>query len=289
MMSGKAASMGAATVVNAIACGRGAAFGISLEADASVELEPGEGDIVVDEGEDGVGLVTGCVRSTVSRIGGGPVHGRVRVSSEIPVSRGLKSSSAVSNVVVLAAARALGRELEDSRLLDLAIDESIRAGVTVTGAFDDAAACYFGGLVITDNTCRSVLKTDSLNSSLSVVLHIPETKIAKSQVDKARFGELKCEFDRALELAAKGDYPGAMEVNSKATALAMDLSDDASSSARAAGAYAAGITGTGPASVALCGKRVIEGVEEAFSRFGGRVIRAELNNVPSKEVIPRLL
>ena len=289
MIAGDAASRGAATVVNAVACGRGAAFGITLEADARVELELGEGEIVVDGGSDGAGLVSGCVRSTAARVGTGPVRGRVEVRSDIPASRGLKSSSAVSNVVVLATARALSRELEDSELLDIAIDESIRAKVTVTGAFDDAAACYYGGLVVTDNTCRTVLKTGVLDPAMSVVLHIPDRMIPKDQVDKTRFGQLKGEFDTALELAVKGDYPRAIEVNSRATAKALDLSDEAPEAAREAGAYAAGITGTGPASVALCEGDAVEAVEEAFSQFGGRIVRASLNAVPSKEVVPRLL
>ncbi|HIH01933.1 TPA: shikimate kinase [Thermoplasmata archaeon] len=238
---------------------------------------------------DGAGLVAGCVRATAARAGTGQVHGRVEVRSDIPASRGLKSSSAVSNVVVLATARALGRNLEDSELLDIAIDESIRAKVTVTGAFDDAAACYYGGLVVTDNTCRTVLRTGSLDPALSVVLHIPDRTIPKDQVDKARFGELKREFDTALELTVKGDYPRAIEVNSMATARALDLSDEASEAAREAGAYAAGITGTGPASFALCAGDVVEAVEKIFSQFGGRTVRASLNTVPSKEVIPRLL
>ena len=288
MMTGEAASRGAATVVNAIACGRGAAFGIDLEADARVELEPGEGDIVMVGGSGGIDLIEGCIRSTAAHTGSGPVHGRIEVRSSIPVSRGLKSSSAVSNVVVLATARALGQELDDLELLDIAIDESIRAGVTVTGACDDAAACYHGGLVVTDNTCRVVLKTGVLDPRLSVVLHIPDRMIPKDQVDKTRFGQLKGEFDRALELAVKGDYPKAIAVNSKATAMALDLSDEASEAAREAGAYAAGITGTGPASFALCVPDIVDAVEEAFSTFSGTVVRASLNSTPSKEVVPRL-
>ena len=42
-MIGRAACGGAATIVNAIATGKGAAFGITLEADAEVVLEPGKG------------------------------------------------------------------------------------------------------------------------------------------------------------------------------------------------------------------------------------------------------
>jgi shikimate kinase len=289
MMAGKAATKGAATVVNAIACGRGSAFGISLEVDASLELYHGDGSVIVDGDEDGAGLVGGCVRATAASAGTGAVHGRVRIGSEIPVSRGLKSSSAVSNVVVLATARAISAELTDEGLLDIAIDESIRAGVTVTGAFDDAAACFYGGLVITDNQSRRIIGKAELDSGLTVVIHVPGTKIAKSTIDKGRFEELTDQFEEALDLVANGAFPKAMYVNSKATATALDLSDEAPEAARRAGAYAAGITGTGPASVALCRRDRVRDIEKAFSRFEGHTLRAELNTTPSREVSTRLL
>ncbi len=289
MMLAKAATNGAATVVNAIASGRGSAFGITLEADASLRLQPGEGEITVDGAADGSRLVSGCVRATAEAAGLGAVNGHVEVRSEIPISRGLKSSSAVSNVVVLAAARAAGTELDDGGILDLAIDQSIRAGVTVTGAFDDAAACFHGGLVMTDNNSREIITTGRLDPSLEVVLHIPYKRILKGDIEKSRFTDLRDRFDEAFDLALKGAYPRAMEANSKATAVALDLSEEAPEAAREAGAYAAGITGTGPASVALCRRDRVGDVERAFSRFEGDVIRTTLNNTPSREVVPRLL
>jgi shikimate kinase len=288
MRVGVAASKGAATIVNAIACGKGAAFGISLEVDARVELGAGDGPVDLDGPKEGERLIEGCVRAAASAAGAGPVNGKVSVRSEIPISKGLKSSSSVSNVVVLAALRALGKDMSDESLISVAIDESMRAGVTVTGAFDDAAACHFGGLVVTDNTSRTILGRDTLPPNLVVLVHVPEARISKTSIDKGRFIEHRSEFETALTLALEQKYPEAMAVNSKATAEALGISDDAPAAAREAGAFAAGITGTGPASVALCEGDRVEGVEMALSAFEGRVIRAALNSTPSREVSPRL-
>jgi shikimate kinase len=149
---GKGACRGAATIVNAIATGKGAAFGITLEADAIVELERGKGDILLQGSDEGHDLVSSCVRAVASKaLGSSDVNGEVHVRSDIPISRGLKSSSAVSNAVVLAAARASGANLSDMEIVLTGIEESIRAGVTITGAFDDASACFFGGVAVTDN------------------------------------------------------------------------------------------------------------------------------------------
>ncbi len=289
MRTGEAASRGAATIVNAIASGKGAAFGISLEVDARIQLETGDGPIDVDGPKEGDGLVVGCIRAAASATGAGPVRGKAVIRSDIPISRGLKSSSAVSNVVALATLRAVGRDLKDDALLNIAIDESMRAGVTITGAYDDAAACHFGGLVVTDNISRTVIKRGALDPELAVLIQVPEGRIAKSSVDPARFAEQSEDFENALGLAVRGDYLEAMALNSRATAKALDLSDEAPAAARKAGALAAGITGTGPASVALCRRDRIKDVEKALAAFDGSVIHASLNSTPSREVVPRLL
>src|SRR5207245_3341775 len=95
------------------------------------------------------------------------------VTSEIPVSRGLKSSSAVANAVVLACAHALGAQLEPLRLIGIGVDAALDAGVTITGAFDDACACFFWGIMVTDNRARKLLVSDRFPSGLVAVRGVP--------------------------------------------------------------------------------------------------------------------
>ena len=288
-MIGEAACRGAGTIVNAIACGRGAAFGLSLETDVRTDLRVGVGGIDVDSKGEGEDLVAGCVKSVADTFGIEGIAGSVEVASEIPVSRGLKSSSAVSNATVLSTLRSLGKDLPDDPLLSIGVDESIRAGVTVTGAFDDAAACFHGGVVVTDNRHRRILHVDRLADGLTAIVLVPSERIAKRGIDATRFESRADEFEKALDHALRGEYAEAMRLNSKLCAEVLDLSDEPSEVAMKEGAYAAGITGTGPATIALCRsdrhKEVIRGLE----RFEGDIITASLNHTCSREVVPRLL
>jgi shikimate kinase len=288
-MIGKAACKGAATIVNAIATGKGAAFGITLEVDATVELEQGIGPIEVRDTDEGKDLVVGCVQATAAKlVGGQELTGEVHVRSEIPISRGLKSSSAVSNAVVLATTRALGKDLPDMDIVLTGIEQSIKAGVTITGAFDDASACYFGGAVVTDNRSFTILQRGSLDEDLEVILHVPERRISKASIKGLDFSPIKKEVEKALDLALRGDYLKAMEVNSRAYAKILDVSEDVAELARKKGALAAGISGTGPATAIVCDRAQVGEILSALQRVEGAVIRAHINDVPAREVVPRL-
>ncbi|MEM2891297.1 MAG: shikimate kinase [Thermoplasmata archaeon] len=287
-MIGRAACRGAATIVNAIATGKGAAFGISLETDVVAHLEPGRGDILTTEGDEGGNLVAGCVRAVASKAGK-EVHGRVTIRSEIPISRGLKSSSAVSNAVGLATARALDANLTDMELIMAGIEESIKAGVTITGAFDDAAACYLGGVVVTNNRSFTILGRGRMDPDLSVVIHVPERRITKASIKGLDFSPIRAKVEEAFDLAMKGSYMKAMELNSRAYAKVLDVPEDAAEAARRHGALAAGISGTGPATVALCSHTEASAVVRALEALGGAVLRARINETPAPEVVPRLL
>ncbi|MDH3365144.1 MAG: shikimate kinase [Thermoplasmata archaeon] len=288
-MIGTAACRGAATIVNAIACGKGAALGITLETDVRLELERAEGGISVEGAPEGDDLVAGCVRAVAAGSGHDMVNGKAIIKSNIPISRGLKSSSAATNAVTLAASRALGAGLTDEGLLDIAINESIKAHVTVTGAFDDATACFHGGIVITDNIKRRILKSGRVKENLEVVIHVPARQIRKSDVDKNEFAAHSEEFEEALRLAIRGEYGAAMDLNSRLSSDILDISNEVAESARKSGAYAAGITGTGPATVVLSRPDRLQEIMERMRVYEGEILRARLNDTCSREVVPRLL
>ena len=110
-MRGKGLSHGAGTIVNAIATGRGAAFGVDLRTEAEVELDSsGIIDVRIEgfEGE-GTELAERCVRNVLAKMAKEEGYGaKVTTRSQIPISRGLKSSSAAANAIVLATLDALG-------------------------------------------------------------------------------------------------------------------------------------------------------------------------------------
>lgn len=289
-MRGVAACRGAATIVNAIATGKGAAFGITLEVNASVELQEGAGDIVLKGSVEGQELVASCVRAVVGRTDRNlKVHGEAIVKSEIPISRGLKSSSAVSNAVVLATAKAIGSKLSDMDLILAGIEESIKAGVTITGAFDDASACFLGGVVATDNRGFAILHRGTMDPDLEMLLHVPDKRITKASVKGLDFGPIRKEVDRAFELALNGEYLKAMELNSRAYSKVLNVSEDIAELARKKGALGAGISGTGPATAIVCSRADAPEILSALSREEGTVLRAKMNETPAREVAPRLL
>ncbi len=129
-MKARASCFGAGTIVNAIAAGRGVAFGLALRASATAERRPEAFGVRVDVA-DGVdpALALGAARMTRHQSGFGAGLA-ISVDSEIPISRGLKSSSAVANAVVLASARAVGVELEP---LDMLLHQAAKAFELWTG------------------------------------------------------------------------------------------------------------------------------------------------------------
>ncbi len=104
---------GAATIVNAMALGKGAAFGVDLFTKAQVELTDEvaifNAEIVSDPKESTV-----LMEKTVARVlqyfkAERRFGAKVKTWSNIPIAKGLKSSSAAANAVALATIAALGR------------------------------------------------------------------------------------------------------------------------------------------------------------------------------------
>jgi shikimate kinase len=253
-MKGIGTSHGAATIVNAIANGKGAAFGLDLRTEATVELIEGDGVTVIMDGLPGEGtsLAERCVLGVLDRVGGGKrYHAEVRTSSQIPVSRGLKSSSAAANAVVLATLDALNQEMDLLDAIRIGTRASIEAGVSVTGAFDDACACAMGGVVLTDNRSEEVLLHDRMPDYLRVLVHVPEAKIRKSSLPRGRIAAVKGLVDLAFKEAHEGDLFRALTLNGMCYSTALGLDQEVALTALMNGALAAGLTGTGPATVML--------------------------------------
>ncbi len=284
-MKVQASCFAAGTIVNAIATGRGAAFGLALRVRATAESRP-EGFGVrahVPDGVDPTLVTRGAQR--VLRRSRRKAGLDVSVDSEVPISRGLKSSSAVANAVVLASARALGLELEPLQIVRIGVDAALDAGVTITGAFDDACASFFGGIVVTDNRARKLLAADRFPEGLVAVVQIPQRAITKPSLRGIDFSSIRPRVEEAFRLALRGDYFRAIEVNSAAYAPLLGIDETPAIRARAAGAMAAGITGAGPAIVALVKPAYVDPVRKALDDGASEVRVVSLNTIESREVV----
>ena len=81
-----------------------------------------------------------------------------------------------ANATALATVTALGKRLDDLEIIKIGVQAAFDAKCTITGAFDDACASYFGGAVITDNLNRQILKQLPLPKDLVVLFHVPPQK-----------------------------------------------------------------------------------------------------------------
>ncbi len=277
----EAVSYGAVTIVNAMATGKGAAVGIKLWTRAKVTLTSRAGLIternLSDPKEKG-GLAEATVKRVFRRFGYSKRLGAiVETQSNIPIAAGLKSSSAASNAIALACVKALGRKTEDIEVVKLGVEASLSAGVTLTGAFDDACACYFGGVVITDNLKRRILKRFKPGTRLRVLVHVPKQKLYTHDVDPAPLREIKPIIRVAFREALRGDYWNSLTLNGLAYSTAFGFNTTSTMTALNAGAVAAGLTGKGPAVVAIVRESDKENVRAVWRRLGGRIIETSLN------------
>ena len=289
-MTGKAKALahGAATIVNAIALGRGAAFGVDLWTKAEVIItdEPHiiEGEITSDTSES-----TTLIERTVFRVFQHfnverTVGAKIRTWSNIPIARGLKSSSAAANAVALATVSALDKSIEDLEVVKLGVAASFDAKVTVTGAFDDACASYFGGAVITDNSKRRLIKRICLPEELIVLFQVPPMKsyTGNSEVNKLR--NVKPLVKIAYKEALKGNFWTALTLNGLIYSSALGFSSSVAMEALNAGALAAGLCGKGPAVAAVVSNDKLDSVEKVLLSYEGEVLRACLNHEKARIV-----
>jgi shikimate kinase len=284
MLTGQATATahGAATIVNAIALGKGAAFGVDLWTKAEVKLT-NEPTILKAEIESDTKESTVLIEKTVARVlqkfGLDRTFGaKIKTWSNIPIAKGLKSSSVAANAVALASIAALGKTLPDLDVINLGVDAAFDAKVTVTGAFDDACASYFGGLIITDNVNREIIKKLTLDEDLMVLFHVPSEKAYTADSNVKRLQTLKPLVEVAYKEALKGKVWTALTLNGLIYSSASGYNPSIAVDALGAGAVAAGLCGKGPAVTVVTPESKIDSVKMALQKYGGGILQAHLNS-----------
>ncbi len=278
----QAISHGAATIINAIALGKGAAFGVDLSTKAEVKLtdEPTviKGEITSDSAENTT-LIEKTVAGVLKHFRVEKQFGaNVKTWSNIPIARGLKSSSAAANAVAAATVGALDEKLEDLAIVKLGVKAAFDARVTVTGAFDDACASYFGDAVITDNQKMEIVKRFSLPQNIEVLFHIPFQKAYTIDADLNRLKLVKPLVKIAYEEALAGNYLAALSMNGLLYSAALGCNTSIALDALAAGALAAGLCGKGPAVTAVVTNDKVEAVKQALQSYEGKILQTRLNH-----------
>ena len=289
-MSGKATALvhGAATIVNAIALGNGAAFGVDLWTKAEVKLtdEPGVilAEIVCDPKESTL-LIEKTVVRVLQHFSLEKIFGaKVKTQSNIPIARGLKSSSAAANATALAVVAALEQPLDDLEIVKIGVEAAFDAKVTVTGAFDDACASYFGGVVITDNSNQKIIKQMQLMEDFSVLFHVPPQKAYTADSNLNRLQTVKPLVEIAFKSALEGKVWEALTLNGLVYSSVSNLNPAIAIDALAAGAVAAGLCGKGPAVTSVVSKDKVDSVKDALKNYEGEILQTKLNREKAKVI-----
>ena len=250
-MNGAARTYGAITITNALPTGIGCAAGIELPVEVGVTLatDRTKGPPTLEIPSDcHTPLVEEALRLALARYF--PDHGavaRLTLRSEIPLARGLKSSSAVSTAILLAVARATGRDPPPLEIGRHSADVARRVGVSATGALDDALAGLEPGFVVTDNVRGEVLRRTDIDPGWGVALYIPSQPHPPSPNFASAFSASRPSGEVAARAALDGDWTKAMRLNTEIVERTMGYAyREIRDRLGAHGAIASGVSGLGP-------------------------------------------
>ena len=276
MAKAKATVQGAISLVNAIANKKGATLGIDLKVVAEIETSPGKGITIKSKNKSlSSRLINKTIEKIVSKKDLEQNKIEITLESEIPTGYGLKSSSAISSAVALACSKVFKPKLTDQQILLAGVDASIETKVSITGAYDDACSCYYGGFNVTDNAKRKRVRFEKGPSNLIAIIFIPKNR-KRGNLKKLKI--LSSVFENAWELAKKANYWDAMIINGLATASILNSEPKIITSLIEKGALGASVSGNGPSIAAVTKKENEASIKKIFSSLEGNIIVSKINN-----------
>ena len=274
---------GSATIINAIATGFGSAFGIGLNIKCRAKSIDSTIKCFNDVGAS-TDLMDLCVKKVFDKYGisEDDFGLEIKTESTLPMASGLSSSSASSNAIVAVSSKIISEEfnlapLSDLEIINLAIDASIEAGVTITGSFDDATASYFGGVVVTDNKNREFIIKEKMEN-YKILVYMPNFIAKSGDSDVNRMRVLAPLVETAFDFAKNKNYFKALNLNGLIYASTLGFDSAIAIDALQSGAIASGLSGTGSSFVAVCEDNAIDDVKDAWSNLEGRVIETKVDN-----------
>ncbi len=276
-------SPGSATIINAIATGFGSAFGIGLDIQCEARTIPEGIKCFNDVGADN-NLMELCAQKVFTHydIDKSEFGVDLKTKSSLPMASGLSSSSASSNAIVKVVSSIISEEfdlkpLSDLEVINMAIDASLQAGVTITGSFDDATASYFGGVVVTDNKNRQFLVKEKMEDYL-ILVYMPNYYSKSGDSNPERMKLLAPLVETAFDFACRKEYLKALNLNGLIYSATLGFDSTIAVDALEAGALASGLSGTGSSFVAIVDETSIDDVKDAWGKYEGDVIPTHVDN-----------
>ena len=276
-------SPGSATIINAIATGFGSAFGIGLDIKCVAKTTENSITCSNDVGADN-NLMELCVKKVFNHynIDKNEFGIDLKTKSSLPMASGLSSSSASSNAIVKVVSAIVSEEfnlkpLNDLEVINMAIDASLDAGVTITGSFDDATASYFGGVVVTDNKKREFIIREKMED-YPILVYMPNFYSKSGDSNPERMKLLAPLVETAFNFAKQKDYFKAINLNGLIYSATLGFDSTIAVDALEAGAIASGLSGTGSSFIAVVSEDSIDDVKENWSKYDGNVIETKVDN-----------
>ena len=267
---------GAVSIVSAIATGNGATLGIDTFVKTRLEVKDGTGiSITSDNKTISSRLINKVIENVISKRQLEKVRLELDFQSNIPTGYGLKSSSAISTAVSLVCSKAFKKKLTDEEILNVGVESSIQTKVSITGAYDDACACYYGGFNVTNNYKRDLIFRGNAPSNLQATIFLPKSR-KRGNVKKLK--NFKPAFEKAWELAKNHDYWNASILNGLATSSILNSNPELLFQLMKKGAISATISGNGPSIVAITKKGHNSNIKKELSSLEGKVIVSNINN-----------
>ena len=276
MVKTKAIVHGAISLVNAIATQKGATLGIALKVEAIVETSKGKGITIKSQNKSlSSRLINKTVEKIISKKDLEQNKITITLDSEIPTGYGLKSSSAISSAVSLACAKIFKPKFTDQQILLAGVDASIESKVSITGAYDDACSCYYGGFNVTDNAKKKRVRFEKGPNNMVAVIFIPKNRKRGNLKKLKNFSSI---FENAWELARKTNYWDAMVINGLVTASILNSEPKIITNLIEKGALGASVSGNGPSIAAITKKENESSIKKIFSTLEGNVIVSKISN-----------
>ena len=267
---------GAVSIVNAIATGKGSTLGIDTFVETTLTKKEGKGIHITSENKSiSSRLINKLIENMIPKKILDNTKLELDFKSNIPTGYGLKSSSAISSAVVLSCAKAFGKNMSDDEILKLGAKTSIQTKISITGAYDDACACHFGGFNVTDNSKMRLLHREIAPKDLQAIIFLPKSR-KRGNLKKLK--EFKDAFEKSWQLAKNSDYWNAAILNGIATSSILNSEPNLIMKLMEKGALCATISGNGPSIMAITDRKNKSRVQKEFSGLDGKIMISNINN-----------
>lgn len=275
---GAGSATGACSLIHAAGIGYGASLGLDLSVHVRLLDAPPRRD--VDDPDGLLDAVLNAWTEAGHPSPEGEFHWSVR--SEIPPRQGLKSSAAVSIAGLRALADATGIDVATSNLVELAGAAQLAAGVSMTGAYDDAWAAAEPGWRVVDVGAASaeervVMEGEGFGPEDWRVLILTGPEREQHPPLEA-FAPHASHFQHALSALQEGRPLVALTQNGRGVVAATQdhVGRQLTNHAFVNGGRAAGMTGSGPAIVIVAPAGIEQPIQRLKEQYAHRAPDREL-------------